>query len=68
MYKVLFGYAPQKDDELELIDGDYVCVSTSDQGQTGQSVCVEFVYIYGVCVCEVRVNVCVCVCEVRVDV
>ncbi len=38
VYKVLFGYAPQKEDELELSDGDYVCVSTSDQGQTGEGV------------------------------
>ncbi len=43
VYKVLFGYAPQKEDELELSDGDYVCVSTSDQGQTGEQ---------GVRVCE----------------
>ena len=35
VYKVLFPYSPQKDDELELLDGDYVYVSTSDQGQTG---------------------------------
>ena len=40
VYKVLFGYAPHKEDELELIDGDYVCVSTSDQGQTGLCVSV----------------------------
>lgn len=35
VYKVLFPYSPQKDDELELLDGDYVYVSTADQGQTG---------------------------------
>ena len=35
VYKVLFAYSPQKDDELELLEGDYVYVSTSDQGQTG---------------------------------
>ena len=35
VYKVLFAYSPQKDDELELLEGDYVFVSASDQGQTG---------------------------------
>jgi len=35
VYKVLFPYMPQKDDELELQDGDYAYVSTTDQGQTG---------------------------------
>ena len=37
MYKVLFPYTPQKDDELELTDGDYIYVSAADQGQTGES-------------------------------
>ena len=37
VYKVLFGYVPQKEDELELVEGDYVSVSTADQGQTGKS-------------------------------
>ena len=32
---MLFAYSPQKDDELELLEGDYVFVSASDQGQTG---------------------------------
>jgi hypothetical protein len=36
VYKVLFAYSPQKDDELELLEGDYVFVSASDQGQTGE--------------------------------
>ena len=46
---MLFAYSPQKDDELELLEGDYVFVSASDQGQTG----------------EIREGeeVCVCVCE-----
>lgn len=35
VYRVLFPYSPHKDDELELLDGDYVYVSTTDQGQTG---------------------------------
>jgi len=34
---VLFPYTPQKDDELELTDGDYIYVSAADQGQTGES-------------------------------
>ena len=46
MYKVLFAYSPQKDDELELLEGDYVFVSASDQGQTG-----EIREGEGVCVC-----------------
>ena len=33
---MLFAYSPQKDDELELLEGDYVFVSASDQGQTGE--------------------------------
>ena len=33
---MLFAYSPQKDDELELLEGDYVFVSASDQGQTGK--------------------------------
>jgi hypothetical protein len=33
---VLFAYSPQKDDELELLEGHYVFVSASDQGQTGK--------------------------------
>lgn len=37
VYKVLFGYTPQKEDELELVEGDFVFVSTSDQGQTGKN-------------------------------
>ena len=32
----MFAYSPQKDDELELLEGDYVFVSASDQGQTGK--------------------------------
>ena len=50
---MLFAYSPQKDDELELLEGDYVFVSASDQGQTG------------VCVC---VCVCVCLCERRTSI
>ena len=34
-YKVLFPYTPQKDDELELMEGDFIYVSATDQGQTG---------------------------------
>ena len=33
---MLFAYSPQNDDELELLEGDYVFVSVSDQGQTGE--------------------------------
>ena len=32
---MLFAYS-SKDDELELLEGDYVFVSVSDQGQTGK--------------------------------
>ena len=39
VYKVLFPYLPGKDDELELQDGDYVYVSTTDQGHTGDCGC-----------------------------
>ena len=34
VYKVLYPYTPHKEDELELVEGDYVFVSVSDQGQT----------------------------------
>ena len=36
MYKVIYPYTPRKEDELELVEDDYVFVSTSDQGQTGK--------------------------------
>ena len=32
---MLFPYTPNKDDELELVEGDYVFVSDKDQGRTG---------------------------------
>ena len=35
VYKVLYPYTPRKEDELELVEDDYVFVSASDQGQTG---------------------------------
>lgn len=34
VYKVLYPYQPQKEDELELAEGDYVYVSTADEGRT----------------------------------
>lgn len=36
VYKVLFAYTPHKEDELELLEGDYISVSASDQGRTGK--------------------------------
>lgn len=35
VYKVLFPYSSHKDDELELVEGDCIHVSASDQGRTG---------------------------------
>ena len=35
VYKVLYPYTPRKEDELELIEDDFVFVSIADQGQTG---------------------------------
>ncbi len=35
LYKVLYPYTPRKEDELELIEDDFVFVSIADQGQTG---------------------------------
>lgn len=34
VYKVLYPYSPHKEDELELMEGDYIYVSAADQGQT----------------------------------
>ncbi len=45
MYKVLFPYIPQKDDEVELQDGDFVYVSTSDQGQTGEIIIIIIIIV-----------------------
>ena len=36
VYKVVYPYTPRKEDELELVEDDFVFVSTADQGQTGK--------------------------------
>ena len=33
---MLYPYTPRKEDELELIEDDFVFVSIADQGQTGE--------------------------------
>ena len=42
VYKVVYPYTPRKEDELELVEDDFVFVSTADQGQTGMN-CSSFV-------------------------
>ena len=45
MYKVLYPYSPHKEDELELMEGDYIYVSATDQGQTGKALGVRVPFL-----------------------